>query len=426
MMNILNIEKRKINIREDNIIVKCKGNLCYIYNENLKRHLFISKEVLEYVKEAYKNNLDISNFINLFKREADKNYMINTIDKLIEVGYLVNENIEKNYENCKSFESAYFMLTKRCNLKCTHCSVCASPKEKDILSFEDYTIILKNLAKLKPKNIIFTGGEPLLIPEFEQILKLSKKLIPNVNLILSTNGTLFSNENIHLANYFNKIDISIDGVDEETCSKVRGNGIFNKVINNIRLLQNSGFLDIHLSMTFGEKTRHLAKKFKNLNKELNTTPVFRSFEPIGRGYENYNQFNEDKHHLPISTTEMYKIKSNSRHISSCSCNAFESNIYIDYKGDVYPCLALVNENHKIFNINSKNFEKEELCNILDYKKNKFKQILKYKGTKCENCDLNIFCWNCPAIFETAKNNKEINIWCDRMKDNLNEIVWRQV
>lgn len=156
------------------------------------------------------------------------------------------------------------------------------------------------------------------------------------------------------------------------------------------------------------------------------TPVFRSFEPVGRGYDNYNKFNEEKHHLPINTTGMYKIKSNSRHISSCSCNAFESNIYIDYNGDAYPCLALVNESNKVINLNSKEFETEELYNILEDKKNEFKKVLEYKDTKCENCDLNIFCWNCPAIFESAKDNGEINLWCNRMKDNLHEIVWRQV
>lgn len=268
MINVLDMNK--INISKDNV-VKCKGNLCYIYNKNLKKHLFISKEVLGYIKEADSNKIDINSFINLFKNEADKNYMINIVGKLIEVGYLINCNIEEKNESCGKVESAYFMLTKRCNLKCIHCSVSASSEEKDILSLEDITVILNNLEKLNPENIVFTGGEPLLISELEQVLILSKKLMPNTNLILSTNGTLFNEGNIHLAKYFNKIDISIDGVDEETCSEVRGNGIFNKVINNIRLLQSNGFSNIHLSMVFGEKTNHLAKKFKNLNKELNTT-----------------------------------------------------------------------------------------------------------------------------------------------------------
>lgn len=47
----------------------------------------------------------------------------------------------------------------------------------------------------------------------------------------------------------------------------------------------------------------------------------------------------------------------------------------------------------------------------------------YKDSKCEKCDLNIFCWNCPAVFENAKEYNEIPIWCDVMKSNISKIIW---
>ena len=56
----------------------------------------------------------------------------------------------------------------------------------------------------------------------------------------------------------------------------------------------------------------------------------------------------------------------------------------------------------------------------------FEKIITLKGTKCEKCDVNVFCWSCPAIFEVAKKSDKINLWCDRMKNPLNKIVWRAI
>lgn len=421
---MLNIFTNKIIINENNI-VRSRGNLCYIYNTSEKKHIFISKEVLGYIKEASSQNLHINTFINIFKDLEDRAYISEVLGKLEEVGYINIDNNKKNNDK-KSFDSVYLMLTKRCNLKCIHCAVSCSPSEVDLLSLEDIKIILKNISILKPSNIIFTGGEPLLRKDLEEIVAITKKLMPNTNLILSTNGTLINKNNIDLLKFFNKIDISIDGVDEESCSEVRGTGVFDKVIKNIKFLQDNEFYNIHLSMVFGEKTSHLENDFKKLNKKLNTIPVIRSFSPTGRGYDNYDYFNKEKHHLPISTTQMYKIESDSRDISSCSCNAFESNLYIDEKGDAYPCLALIDEENKIMNFFGKEVTYEEFLELLSLKKNKFEKLLQYKDTKCEHCDLNIFCWNCPSQFRNAKENKEIDIWCKEMKTRLNEIIWRQI
>lgn len=421
---MVNAVTNKIKINENNI-VRSKGNLCYIYNTNKKKHIFISKEVLEYIKEASIQNLDVYTFINLFKDLEDRMYISEVLEKLDEVGYIdINNN--KKINDKKSFDCVYLMLTKRCNLKCIHCAVSCSPSEIDLLSLEDIKTILKNISILKPSNIIFTGGEPLLRDDLREIVAITKKLMPNTNLILSTNGTLINKNNIDLLKLFSKIDISIDGIDEESCSEVRGAGVFDKVIKNIKFLQENEFYNVHLSMVFGEKTNYLENDFKKLNKKLNTTPVIRSFSPTGRGYDNYDYFNKEKHHLPISATQIYKAESESRNISSCSCNAFESNLYIDDKGDAYPCLALLDEENKIMNFFKKEVTYNEFLKLLNLKKNKFEKILQYKDTKCELCDLNVFCWNCPSQFRNAKENKEIDIWCTEMKKRLNEIIWRQI
>lgn len=423
MYSLYNL-RNKISINKGNI-VRERGNLCYIYNTCKKNHLFISKEVLDYIKQAANKGLNIKDFIDLFQSKNDKEYISEVLDKLVQIGYLDGYKIGEKKQN-KYFDSVYITLTNRCNLSCIHCASSCSPTEKDILSTEEIFTILKNVSNLNPRGIVFTGGEPLLRKDLETILIQARNLMPNTQFVISTNATLINKENIHLFKLFNKIDISIDGINEETCSEIRGKGVFDKVINNIRFLQDNGFYNISLSMVFGEKTNHLINDFKELNKNLKTTPVIRGFSAIGRGQENYSYFNNEYHSLPISITEIYKTKADSRKISSCACNAFESSLSIDDKGIAYPCFSLVDDSYAITNLAESEITYEEFSNLLNNKKSEFNKILEFKDTKCEDCDLNIFCWNCPSVFENAKNNNEINIWCERIKSNLEEIVWRQI
>ena len=112
-------------------------------------------------------------------------------------------------------------------------------------------------------------------------------------IILSTNGTFINDKNVDiLAKCAYKIDISLDGVDEESCSIVRGPGVFDKVINNVKLLKNTGFEKISLSMAVSDKNKHLETEFNKLNELLGTTPLVRAFTPVGRGKDNRNIFSD--------------------------------------------------------------------------------------------------------------------------------------
>ncbi|WP_330653158.1 radical SAM protein, partial [Clostridioides difficile] len=73
----------------------------------------------------------------------------------------------------------------------------------------------------------------LIREDFFEIIKYIKQKLPDTKLILSTNGTLIDEHNVDfIITNFEKIDISIDGVDENTCSETRGKGVFHKVISS--------------------------------------------------------------------------------------------------------------------------------------------------------------------------------------------------
>ncbi|CCY47924.1 radical SAM domain protein [Peptostreptococcus anaerobius CAG:621] len=390
--------------------------------------MFISKEVLGYVDYYKDSDISRDEFLSNFEEDDDRKYMKQTIMNMEKIGYFEKCNIKKSERGMEALDTVYFMLTQKCNLKCKHCSTSCSPEVEDALDLEQAKIIIDNINKIGVKSIIFSGGEPMIYSYFYDIITYAKKVLTGVEFILSTNGTLVREDNVRfLVDNFDAIEMSLDGIDEISCNRIRGKGVFGKVIDSVKLLQESGFYNIGLSTVTGSKQNDYIKAFNLLNEKLKTRSVVRFLDPVGRATENISKFYSEKTNLPISIADIYLDTSlESRKVSSCSCIAYESVIYIDYHGNVYPCPTLYKDEYCIMNINDKKFSKELLFEKILLRREEFQNILDFEGTICEYCDINIFCWNCPEHFLRAKEAGEISIWCEKMKNNISRIVWKQI
>ena len=82
-------------------------------------------------------------------------------------------------------------ITEACNLKCrgcSHFSVFAKPKHKDL---EEFDREFKRLAEIEDIGVIrLMGGEPLLNPNFMEYCRIARKYFPNSHIALVTNGIL--------------------------------------------------------------------------------------------------------------------------------------------------------------------------------------------------------------------------------------------
>lgn len=130
--------------------------------------------------------------------------------------------------------------TSRCNLKCIGCWS-ADYKVNSDLSYEKLDELAGDAHKLGVRQIIMSGGEPLL--RKDDILKLCEKH-NNITYGLFTNGTLideeFVNEMERLKNL--NVFVSIEGFREHTDFR-RGTGTYDRVIASMDLLEkhNIGF-----------------------------------------------------------------------------------------------------------------------------------------------------------------------------------------
>ncbi len=105
--------------------------------------------------------------------------------------------------------------TKTCNLKCRHCYMNADAnKYADELTTEEAKRFIDDLADFKVPALLFSGGEPLLRPDFFELASYAQD--KGVRPTLSTNGTLLTHEAARRLKSIGVgyVGISLDGLRE--------------------------------------------------------------------------------------------------------------------------------------------------------------------------------------------------------------------
>ncbi len=164
----------------------------------------------------------------------------------------------------EELKNLFFQLSiKSCNLKCKNCYIQKNPfkNEDDFISLDKIkqTLLFIKNQKIKLNSIYLTGGEPLLHPDFNQILRMCLKVS---NTTILTNGTMINDKK---ARFLKKIDdessfetiyrISIDSTDEIENDNLRGRGTFRKALSAINSLIKYEFNPIISTVNYKNKKR---------------------------------------------------------------------------------------------------------------------------------------------------------------------------
>lgn len=93
---------------------------------------------------------------------------------------------------------------------------------------------------LNPEQINLTGGEPLIRPDFCEILEYLRANYQGA-ITLSTNALLLNDRLMEIIKKnVDGVSVSLDGFDSYSCTKVRGEGIYDRVIVGIKKLKEAG------------------------------------------------------------------------------------------------------------------------------------------------------------------------------------------
>ena len=144
-----------------------------------------------------------------------------------------------------------------------------------ILRNEEFLHLIKIFTDLGIKKVRFTGGEPLVRKGFLNILTETKKKFPDLELCLTTNGTLIENYLNELVSLkIKKINISLDSFSSKTYQEITGFDYFSKVINNLEKLLATNFFEIKINSVLSQNTLEELPDFLNYFKNKKITLRF--------------------------------------------------------------------------------------------------------------------------------------------------------
>ena len=143
-------------------------------------------------------------------------------------------------------------ITKRCNLRCSHCYLNASELEggEGELSTHDAKKIIDEIALLNPQAmLIFTGGEPLLRNDCLELTSYAAG--KGLMVVIGTNGTLLDDSTVKeiIRCGVKGVGISLDSVGPAYHDKFRGlTGAWERTTGGMDVLKKHG-LDFQIQIT---------------------------------------------------------------------------------------------------------------------------------------------------------------------------------
>lgn len=313
-------------------------------------------------------------------------------------------------------KSVFFHLTTRCNLGCSHCYASreSGPCNKRDLRKDIPAFLVCRLADELAENngefVTFSGGEPLLHPEFREIVKYAA---PRTGIRILTNGTLIDRE---WAAFFEdkniNIQISIDGSKKEIHDSVRGRGSFNKAIRAVEFLNQAGLGQrLSLCTTIMKQNLHDLPQIISLAEKLGVHQVrFLPLRRIGRAETEWNSISgADVREYEQFFSFISGLQKTRRTIADLTCglsgfllsipkDVSDDEIWcpvgrklvIDTDGSAYPCVLMMDNEFRIGNVFSEtlaqliNSEKMAIiCDALATRRNKIE--------KCSECNWLNFC-----------------------------------
>ncbi len=119
----------------------------------------------------------------------------------------------------RSIEYLRISVTDRCNFRCVYCMPAEGlqwlPKQ-EILSYEEITEVVRQLAPLGLRRLRITGGEPTIRPDIAQLIAMLKGVPGIEDIALSTNGANLPTMSAALkAAGLDRVNISADSLRPE-------------------------------------------------------------------------------------------------------------------------------------------------------------------------------------------------------------------
>jgi len=150
-------------------------------------------------------------------------------------------------------------LTDRCNFDCVYCHNEGlgdtrgpmAPRDHE-MSTDDVVRFLEVAREFDVDSVKFTGGEPLLREDVEEIVR---RTPDGMEVSMTTNGTMLPGRAEDLADAgLERVNVSQDAVDEEVFKEVTQAGAYDAVLEGVDAALSAGLAPVKLNMVVFEQT----------------------------------------------------------------------------------------------------------------------------------------------------------------------------
>ena len=310
-------------------------------------------------------------------------------------------------------------LTYGCNNNCAHCYN-EPGRGKQPLTPEQWKQVLDKLDKIAIPHVVFTGGEPTILPFLPDLVSYADQL--GIVSGLNTNGRLMRNEELTeklAAASLDHVQVTLESVDPEIHDAMVGAkgaweetvaGIRMAVKHHIHINTNTTLLTHNASveavnrlsdflaelgvMTFGLNALIYSGKGKEIDSAIHTDRLQELLDAAKSAAERNRQ-----HLLWYTPTQYCLFDPVTSGVGYKSCSAAKYSMCIEPDGNVLPCQSWY---EPVGNILTDDWEKiwnHPLCLRLRNKE--------YMPALCGKCDSRDLC-TCGCPLEVEKNGANIH------------------
>ena len=278
----------------------------------------------------------------------------------------ITSHLPKNTKISKP-RTLLFLINEGCNLRCGFCDLWSHFEN---IPLEKVEPILQDAKKIQTQTVVLTGGEPLLHPNWLEIVALAKKYGFHVNM--TTNGTLVEKYWDKIQN--SKIDslsFSIDGLPQ-THDEIRGQkGAFDKTWKALQRVKSETNIDVSVYFV---TTRNNVGELKDVFDKVHHLGARFDFWPVNDAEDMYLQSTQEKelwsdavnyisqhethikNQLPFYDNAL-RYHNNELKGKALRCLGFIDQYGIKYDGSFLPCCVWGGHNLVVGNIFVEGLEK---------------------------------------------------------------------
>jgi cyclic pyranopterin phosphate synthase len=152
----------------------------------------------------------------------------------------------------RSIEYLRISVTDRCNFRCVYCM----PREglpwlpkADILTYEEITQIVRQLAPLGLRRLRITGGEPTIRPDLERLIAMLRAVPGIEDIALSTNGVRLPEMAASLrAAGLDRVNMSADSLRSDRITAIARRNLGFDPVRSAMAAEQAGLLPVKINV----------------------------------------------------------------------------------------------------------------------------------------------------------------------------------